>query len=101
MFVENWKRTEIHNYPAKISSSSSKSSDSIYSASSINSRIRMLQRKTQYRQAEFIPARVSSNRDVRQRVSSARLHRFKSIQNQLNEALQQNAVGFNPFSLFV
>lgn len=59
-----------------------------------NLRHRMLQRKVQSRQAGFMSASTVSttNSDVRQRVLSARQHRQKSLQNQLNVALQQNAV---------
>lgn len=52
----------------------------------------MLHRKSQYRQAGFISTGLTNGPDVRQRVLSARLHRYKTMQNQLNEVLQQNAV---------
>lgn len=76
------------------SSSSSKRNESSYSATSLNAGPRMLQRKSQARDASFISSaiRASLGSDIRQRVLSARQHRQKSLQNQLNVALQQNAV---------
>lgn len=76
------------------SSSSSKRNDIAYSMSGLNLRGRVLQRKSQNRQAGFIAGSISSglNSDIRQRVASARQHRYKSLQNQLNLALQHNAV---------
>ncbi|XP_055322434.1 uncharacterized protein LOC129578224 isoform X2 [Sitodiplosis mosellana] len=75
------------------SSSSSKKNESVYSAASLNSKTRMLQRKTQTRQAGFITNGPASglNSEIRQRVLSARQHRYRGLQNQLNMALQQNA----------
>lgn len=65
------------------------SMESLYSASSVNSRTRLIQRKTQQRTAGLITGSAS---EVRQRVQSARVQRLKHLQNQLNEALQNNAV---------
>lgn len=55
----------------------------------------MLQRKSQTRQAGFITNAPASglNSEIRQRVLSARQHRYRGLQNQLNMAQQQNAVG--------
>lgn len=83
----------ILNFKKKTSSSSSsKKNESVYSAASSNSR--MLHRKTQSRQAGFITNGPTGglNSDIRQRVLSARQHRYRGLQNQLNMALQQNAV---------
>lgn len=57
----------------------------------------MLQRKTQSRQAAFITNGSASglNSEIRQRVLSARQHRYRGLQNQLNLLQQQNAV-YNP-----
>ena len=76
------------------SSSSSKKNENVYSASSLNLKSRMLQRKTQPRQAAFIANGSASvlNSEIRQRVLSARQHRHRGLQNQLNLAQQQNAV---------
>lgn len=73
-------------------SSSLKSSESLYSASSLNLRLRSSQRKTR-----SVTSAAENNIDIRQRVISARLHRFKTLQNQLNDALQQNAVSYFEF----
>lgn len=65
--------------------------ESVYSASSNNSRSRAIQRKIQNRSAGIITG-SAGNTEIRQRVISARLQRLKNLQNQLNEALQANAV---------
>lgn len=54
----------------------------------------MLHRKNDARQGGFISAGINDglSSDIRQRVLSARQHRSKNLQNQLNMALQQNAV---------
>ncbi|XP_031620331.1 kinetochore protein SLK19 [Contarinia nasturtii] len=79
---------------SECSSSSSKKNDGVYSASNLILRTRMLQRKSQNRPAGMIMSGGSINglsSDIRQRVLSARQHRHKSLQNQLNLALQQNS----------
>lgn len=61
---------------------------------SLNLKGRMLQRKSQCRQAGFFSGSTNGlNSDIRQRVVSARQHRYKNLQNQLNMVLQHNAVG--------
>lgn len=53
----------------------------------------MLQRKSQCRQAGLFSGSTNGlNSDIRQRVVSARQHRYKNLQNQLNMVLQHNAV---------
>lgn len=76
-------------------SASSKSSESLFSASSINSKTRILHRRSH---SGFISLASPHTSDVRQRVLSARQHRFRALQNKLNEVLQENAVRIpNPF----
>lgn len=55
-----------------------------------------LKRKSQNRPSVAIASSLIS--ESRQRVMSARQHRQKSLQNQLSELLQQNAVNLHPFS---
>lgn len=59
----------------------------------------MLQRKSQNR--PIMSGGSFNGSDIRQRVLSARQHRQKSLQNQLNLALQQNSVKLNEKSLVV
>lgn len=76
------------------SSTSSKKNENVYSATIANLKSRMLQRKTQTRQAALIANGSAGglNSEIRQRVLSARQHRYRGLQNQLNLAQQQNAV---------
>lgn len=62
------------------------------SVPTLNLKRRLLQRKPQNR--PLLSGVVSNGRtsDARQRILSARQQRQKSIQNQLNVVLQQNAV---------
>lgn len=70
-------------------SASSKSSESLCSTSSNNSKGRILHRRTH---SGFISLALPSSSDVRQRVLSARQHRLRSLQNKLTEVQQENAV---------
>lgn len=72
-----------------VDSASSKSSESLCSTSSNNSRTRILHRRTH---SGFVSLALPSSSDVRQRVLSARQHRFRTLQNKLNEVQQENAV---------
>lgn len=70
-------------------SSTSKSSESLYSSNSASSKSTMLRRKSIGRYSGIMSG---NNSEIRQRVVSARLHRFKSLQNQLSDALQHITV---------
>lgn len=75
-------------------SSSWKSSEGQFSASCLNSRLRSLQRKTR-----SSTSTAENSIEVRKQLLSARLHRYKTLQNQLNDALHQNAVSCLEFEI--